>query len=41
VRLNICLPEQPVHEIDAAAKRQHLTRSGFLAQAALRAIKAA
>jgi predicted RNase H-like HicB family nuclease len=36
VRLNISLPERLVHEIDAAAKARHLTRSGFLAQAAMR-----
>lgn len=41
VRRNISLPENLVQEIDAAAKRQHLTRSGFLAQAALRALKPA
>ncbi len=40
VRLNISLPENLLHEIDAAAKRQHLTRSGFLAQAAMKAMKA-
>jgi predicted RNase H-like HicB family nuclease len=40
VRLNISLPEGLLHEIDLAAKSQHLTRSGFLAQAALKAMKA-
>ena len=38
IRLNISLPESLVREIDAAASSQHLTRSGFLAQAALRAM---
>lgn len=36
VRLNISLPERLVHQIDEAAKARHLTRSGFLAQAALK-----
>lgn len=36
VRLNISLPERLVHQIDGAAKARHLTRSGFLAQAALK-----
>ncbi len=40
VRLNISLPGNLLHDIDAAAKRQHLTRSGFLAQAAMKAMKA-
>jgi predicted RNase H-like HicB family nuclease len=40
VRLNISLPESLLHEIDLAAKSQHLTRSGFLAQAAMKAMKA-
>lgn len=40
VRLNISLPESLLHDIDAAAKSQHLTRSGFLAQAAMKAMKA-
>ena len=39
VRLNISLPESLVNAIDLAAKRQHLTRSGFLAQAAMKAMK--
>lgn len=39
VRLNISLPESLVHDIDAAAKSQHLTRSGFLAQAAMKAMR--
>lgn len=36
VRLNISLPERLMHQIDEAAKARHLTRSGFLAQAALK-----
>jgi metal-responsive CopG/Arc/MetJ family transcriptional regulator len=40
VRLNISLPESLLHQIDLAAKSQHLTRSGFLAQAAMKAMKA-
>ena len=38
VRLNISLPESLLHDIDAFAKAQHLTRSGFLAQAAMKAM---
>jgi len=38
VRINISLPESLLHDIDLAAKAQHLTRSGFLAQAALKAM---
>lgn len=38
VRINISLPENLLHDIDLAAKAQHLTRSGFLAQAALKAM---
>jgi predicted RNase H-like HicB family nuclease len=38
VRLNISLPSYLVRDIDAYAKKQHLTRSGFLAQAALKAM---
>jgi predicted RNase H-like HicB family nuclease len=38
VRLNISLPESLLHDIDAFAKSHHLTRSGFLAQAALKAM---
>lgn len=34
VRLNISLPERLMHQIDEAEKARHLTRSGFLAQAA-------
>ena len=40
VRLNISLPESLVREIDAHAKTMHLTRSGFLAQAARTAMTA-
>ena len=36
VRLNISLPENLVHRIDAVAKAQHLSRSAFLAKAAER-----
>jgi predicted RNase H-like HicB family nuclease len=36
VRLNISLPESLLHEIDIFAKAHHLTRSGFLAQAAMK-----
>jgi metal-responsive CopG/Arc/MetJ family transcriptional regulator len=38
VRLNISLPENLLHDIDEHAKTMHLTRSGFLAQAALKAM---
>ncbi|AMP03647.1 CopG family transcriptional regulator [Collimonas pratensis] len=38
VRLNISLPENLLREIDAFAKAHQLTRSGFLAQAALKAM---
>ena len=40
VRLNISLPSSLVHEIDAWAQHNHLTRSGFLALAAQRAMQA-
>ena len=36
VRINISLPESLLRDIDAAAKARHLTRSGFLAQAAMK-----
>lgn len=39
VRLNITLPEDILREIDAYAETRGLTRSGFLAQAALRQIR--
>lgn len=35
VRINISLPENLVQNIDRYAKAHHLTRSGFLARAAL------
>jgi predicted RNase H-like HicB family nuclease len=35
VRLNVSLPESLVYRIDAYASAHHLTRSGFLAKAAL------
>lgn len=38
VRINISLPENLLRDIDAAAQAQHVTRSGFLAQAALKAM---
>lgn len=38
VRINISLPESLLRDIDEFAKSQHLTRSGFLAQAALKAM---
>jgi predicted RNase H-like HicB family nuclease len=39
VRLNISLPANLVQQIDAWAGAHHLTRSGFLAQAALKAMR--
>lgn len=39
VRLNISLSENLLREIDQHAKSMHLTRSGFLAQAALTAME--
>ncbi len=38
VRLNISLPESLLRDIDEHAKAMHMTRSGFLAQAALKAM---
>lgn len=38
VRLNISLPEGLLRDIDEHANSMHLTRSGFLAQAALKAM---
>lgn len=38
VRLNISLPEGLLRDIDEHANAMHLTRSGFLAQAALKAM---
>jgi hypothetical protein len=39
VRINISLPENLVQSIDHYAKTHHLTRSGFLARAALAEIQ--
>ncbi len=39
MRLNVSLPEGLVKRIDAYAKSHHLTRSGFLAKAALAEIE--
>jgi predicted RNase H-like HicB family nuclease len=39
VRVNITLPENLVHDIDAFAKTHHLSRSSFLAQAAMEAMR--
>jgi predicted RNase H-like HicB family nuclease len=39
VRLNISLPESLLYDIDAFAKAHHMTRSGFLAQAAMKAMQ--
>jgi hypothetical protein len=36
IRLNISLPENLVHKIDTAASAQHLSRSAFLAKAAMK-----
>jgi predicted RNase H-like HicB family nuclease len=41
VRINISLPENLVQSIDDYAKTHHLTRSGFLARAALAEIQKA
>ncbi|MEX8503275.1 MAG: type II toxin-antitoxin system HicB family antitoxin [Leptothrix ochracea] len=38
VRLNVSLPAHLVHQIDAWAQAHHMTRSGFLAQAAQQAM---
>ncbi|MFZ4875442.1 type II toxin-antitoxin system HicB family antitoxin [Janthinobacterium sp. Mn2066] len=38
VRLNISLPESLLRDIDRYAKSRHLTRSGFLAEAAMKAM---
>jgi HicB_like antitoxin of bacterial toxin-antitoxin system len=38
VRLNISLPESLLRDIDRYAKSRHLTRSRFLAQAAMKAM---
>ncbi|MBR0556690.1 type II toxin-antitoxin system HicB family antitoxin [Ciceribacter sp. L1K23] len=39
VRLNITLPEDVLKQIDAYAEANGLTRSGFLAQAAIRQVR--
>ncbi len=39
IRINISLPENLVQSIDRYAKAHHLTRSGFLAKAALAEIQ--
>lgn len=39
VRLNVSLPAHLVQQIDAWASAHHLTRSGFLAQAAQQAMR--
>lgn len=39
VRLNISLPSNLVHEIDTWASQNHMTRSGFLAMAAQKAMR--
>ena len=41
MRINISLPENLVQSIDRYAKTHHLTRSGFLAKAALAEIRKA
>lgn len=38
VRLNVSLPANLVHQIDAWAQAHHMTRSGFLASAAAKAM---
>ena len=40
VRLNVSLPSNLVHKIDAWAQAHHMTRSGFLASAATQAMDA-
>jgi predicted RNase H-like HicB family nuclease len=39
IRLNVSLPENLVHKIDEAATAMHMTRSGFLASAAINALE--
>jgi predicted RNase H-like HicB family nuclease len=39
VRLNVSLPANVVQQIDAWASARHMSRSGFLAQAALQAMR--
>jgi len=41
VRVNITLPEDALRDIDAFAEAHGYTRSGFLAQAARKAMQAA
>ena len=41
LRINISLPENLVQSIDRYARTHHLTRSGFLAKAALAEIQKA
>ncbi len=41
VRLNVSMPAHLVQQIDAWASAHHMTRSGFLAQAAQQAMRAA
>ncbi|MBV6274197.1 type II toxin-antitoxin system HicB family antitoxin [Alcaligenaceae bacterium CGII-47] len=40
IRLNISLPENLVHRIDASARERHMSRSAFLAKAAEREMAA-
>jgi predicted RNase H-like HicB family nuclease len=40
VRLNVSLPSNLVQQIDTWADKNHMTRSGFLAKAALEAMRA-
>ena len=39
IRLNVSLPENLVHKIDEAATAMHMTRSGFLASAAINSLE--
>ncbi len=39
VRINITIPERQLQLIDAAAKKQNLSRSAFMTETALKAIK--
>lgn len=39
VRLNVSLPANVVQQVDAWASAHHMSRSGFLAQAALQAMR--
>jgi len=40
VRINISLPENVVHQIDSYAKSKHMSRSAFIAKAAISEIAA-